>query len=120
MNSLKNQKTLYKVLTPSIKPPWKSLLAYGYLCDCLSTIRQTNQKVLSVHFGLSTCTSTHAGIEVTNDQDSIYPVPVASSNTSVLIQLTYSAQRLPIRIYMGFYYSQEMPFGPMDLVPKSL
>ncbi len=28
-NSLKKQKSLYKVLTPSIKPPYKFLWAYG-------------------------------------------------------------------------------------------
>ncbi len=28
-NGLKKQKSLYKVLTPSIKPPYKFLLAYG-------------------------------------------------------------------------------------------
>ncbi len=30
-NSLKKQKSLYKLLTPSIKPPYKFLWAYGSL-----------------------------------------------------------------------------------------
>ncbi len=30
-NSLKKQKSLYKVLTPSIKPPYKFLWAYGHI-----------------------------------------------------------------------------------------